>query len=173
MVCMTPPHALRDLAADDATFVEEMLLEAFNWDEATPAQSLADIRRLPEIWHYVEGWPRPDDFGVVAIDADGGRLGAAWARYFSDDNRGYGFVSESVPEIGMGIAAGHRGEGLGGTLLDALIAAARERGIAGLSLSVEDGNTRARRLYEGRHFVVVGREGNSDVMSLTLTTRHP
>ena len=169
MDCMTPPHALRDLTADDATFVEEMLLEAFNWDETKPAQSLAEIRRLPEIWHYVEGWPRQDDFGVLATDADGGRLGAVWARSFSAENRGYGFVAEHVPELGMGIAAGQRGEGLGGKLLDALIEAARERGIVGLSLSVEDGNARARRLYEGRQFVVVGREGNSDVMALTLS----
>jgi GNAT superfamily N-acetyltransferase len=145
-----------------------MLLAAFNWDDEKPARSLEYIRAVPEIWHYVEGWPRNGDFGVVAVDAGGVRLGAAWARYFGDEDRGYGFVRETVPEIGMGIASGHRGRGLGGDLLDALLAAARARGVEGLSLSVEDGNSRARRLYERRRFVVAGREGDSDVMALSL-----
>jgi ribosomal protein S18 acetylase RimI-like enzyme len=159
---------IRRLTAGDAPFVEEMLLAAFTWDETKPARTMGEMRHLPEIWHYVEGWPREDDFGVVATDVAGVRLGAAWARYFGAEERGYGFVRESVPEIGMGIIPDHRGGGLGGSLLDALIEAARERGAEGLSLSVEDGNGRARRLYERRGFEVVGREGDSDVMVLTL-----
>jgi ribosomal protein S18 acetylase RimI-like enzyme len=73
-----------------------------------------------------------------------------------------------MPEIGMGIASGHRGRGLGGDLLDALLTAARARGVEGVSLSVENGNSRARRLYERRRFVVAGRVGDSDVMALSL-----
>jgi GNAT superfamily N-acetyltransferase len=168
---MVPRRSLRALTAADTDFVAEMLLHAFNWDEAKPAQSLDDIRRLPDIWHYVEGWPRADDFGVIATGPDETPLGAAWARHFSADDPGYGFVGETVPEIGMGIAAGHRGGGLGGELLDALIESAGARGITALSLSVEDGNNPARRLYERRRFVVCGREGNSDVMLLEIGTQ--
>ena len=43
-----------------------------------------------------------------------------------------------------------------------------DRDLTGLSLSVEDGNDRARALYESYGFVVVGREGNSDTMLLAL-----
>jgi GNAT superfamily N-acetyltransferase len=164
-------HVLRAATAADSEFLAEMLLHAFNWDEAKPAQSLEDIRRLPDIWHYVEGWPRADDVGVIATEPDDTPLGAAWARHFSADDPGYGFAGVSVPEIGMGIASGHRGGGLGGALLDALIESARARGIPALSLSVEDGNRPARRLYERRRFVVCGREGNSDVMLLDLGDR--
>ena len=57
--------------------------------------------------------------------------------------------------------------GIGRRLLDHLIDTARQLGVEGLSLSVEDGNT-ARRLYERVGFTVVGRDGNSDTMSLTL-----
>lgn len=162
-------YAVRTLTAEDTTFLEEMLLEAVNWNESRPVHSLDEMRRVPALWHYAEGWPRSDDFGVLASDSDGAPVGAAWGRYFSEHDRGYGFVRESVPEIGMGVVSTHRGEGIGGELLDALIHVARERRIEGLSLSVEDENERARRLYERRKFVAVGREGASDVMLLTLS----
>jgi ribosomal protein S18 acetylase RimI-like enzyme len=84
------------------------------------------------------------------------------------DDPGYGFVAADVPEITIAIRAAHRGRGLGGALLDAVLTQARERGLRAVSLSVEDGN-RARRLYERAGFVVVGRSGTSDTMLLDLT----
>jgi ribosomal protein S18 acetylase RimI-like enzyme len=76
-------------------------------------------------------------------------------------------VAEDVPEASIGVAPAWRGQGIGTALLDELIVRARAHGLRGISLSVEDGN-RARVLYERAGFRVVGREGNSDVMLLTL-----
>ena len=61
-----------------------------------------------------------------------------------------------------------RGHGVGTMLLAALIDAAKSAGLSGLSLSVEDGNLGARRLYERAGFTVCGREGDSDTMVLWL-----
>jgi len=166
---MSEAHTLRAFTSTDTPFLEEMLCEAMNWDPSRPERTVDEVRRTPELWRYVEGWPRNGDFGVLAINDAGVRIGAAWARSFSKANHGYGFVRESVPELGMGVSLGHRGEGLGGELLDALLRAARARGVEAVSLSVEDGNTGARRLYERRRFEVVGRRGNSDVLMLSLT----
>ena len=47
--------------------------------------------------------------------------------------------------------------------MTAVVDLARRRRLAGLSLSVEDGNP-ARRLYERFGFEVVGRTGGSDTM---------
>jgi ribosomal protein S18 acetylase RimI-like enzyme len=52
-------------------------------------------------------------------------------------------------------------------LLAALVAAAREHGLAALSLSVEPDN-RARHLYERFGFQEVGTEGGSLTMLLRL-----
>ena len=49
--------------------------------------------------------------------------------------------------------------------MTAVVDLARRRRLAGLSLSVEDGNP-ARRLYERVGFEVVGRTGGSDTMLL-------
>ena len=158
---------LRPASADDAAFLAEMLFEAFAWQGAPDDLDLEGLRLRPEIWHYVEGWPRAGDGGRVA-EVDGQPVAAAWWRTFDGADRGYGFVSAEVPELSMGVAPTHRGQGLGGVLLDTLVADARAADLPGLSLSVEDGNDRARALYERRGFVVVGRDGDSDTMLLRL-----
>lgn len=70
------------------------------------------------------------------------------------------------PELGMGVARTHRGHGVGRVLLERTIRAAADRGLQGLSLSVEDENERARALYVSNGFVIAGRVGKSDTMIL-------
>ncbi|WP_368860277.1 GNAT family N-acetyltransferase [Isoptericola croceus] len=64
----------------------------------------------------------------------------------------------------MAVTSEARGRGVGTALLTRCINQARTLGWKGLSLSVEDGNTAARTLYERCGFVTVGRTGNSDTM---------
>jgi hypothetical protein len=51
----------------------------------------------PELWHYLEGWPLDEEFGVVAEITDGIPVGAAWCRTFTVDDAGYGFVAPDNP----------------------------------------------------------------------------
>ncbi|WP_369148434.1 N-acetyltransferase family protein [Streptomyces sp. R44] len=156
---------LRSATAQDAGFLTAILLEAFNWDR--PRFTLDEILRTPRHAHYVTGWPSPGDFGVVAEDATGRPVGAAWARRFPATDPGYGFVDPHVPELTVGVLPGHRGRGVGGALLDEVVRTASREGVDRLSLGVEDGNP-AARLYVSRGFVTVGREGESDTMLLRL-----
>jgi ribosomal protein S18 acetylase RimI-like enzyme len=173
---------IRPALAADAGFLQRMVLAAATWNDPT-AMTMDTLRRAPELWHYAENWPRQGDFGFIAElemaedggsaggsagDSAGTAVGAGWARHFPADDPGYGFVDEGVPELSFAIEADHRGLGIGRRLLEALIAEARERRLPGVSLSVEDGNTRAWRLYESAGFVVVGRVGNSPTMLLDL-----
>ena len=168
---------LRDATASDAELLTGLLLEAYNWTgetRLTRAAMLAD----PHARRYLDGWMRPGDLGVVAVDdapADVGgvAVGAAWARTLTRDEPGYGYVADDVPELGMAVAAGRRGAGVGAALLAALLDRARAAGAPAISLSVEDGNVRARTLYERHGFRVVGRTGDSDTMLLTLAARPP
>ena len=157
----------RTATPEDREFLAEMLEAAMNWNRAGDGLSRAQLEAMPKIWHYIDGWQHSTDFGLIA-EHDGVAVGAAWARFFTAADPGYGYVRDDVPELSMGVAAGYRGHGIGGLLLDALIAECRQRGIDGLSLSVEDGNAPARALYEGRGFAVVGRVGNSDTLLLEL-----
>lgn len=158
---------VRPASETDSDFLQRMLVVAADWRPDVALRSVEDVLADPALAHYVEGWPRHDDFGVIAEDSRGEPLGAAWCRYFFADDSGYGFVSPDVPELSMGVVAEARGAGVGRTLLVELIAEARTRGISQLSLSVELDNY-ARHLYSSLGFRVTDEGDGSATMVLTV-----
>lgn len=156
---------LREATARDADFLLDMLVEACNWSGERVTRS--DVGQDRHLRHYVSDWPQPDDFGVVAVGDQEAPIGAAWARTFSAQDPGFGFVALDVPEVSMAVIAPQRGRGIGHRLLQALVETARQRGSRALSLSVEDGN-QAAELYATAGFRTVERNGNSTTMLLEL-----
>ena len=144
--------SLRVAGPDDGAFLSDMLVEAVNW---SPERNLSrdQILAAPELVHYVAGWPRRGDLGVVA-EAGGLPVGAAWLRFFPADDPGYGFVSAEVPELSIGVAAPWRGRGIGRALLRAVANRARSAGIGQMSLSVERRNY-AHSLYLAEGYKIV------------------
>ncbi|MET8367613.1 GNAT family N-acetyltransferase [Micromonospora sp. NPDC005252] len=117
----------------------------------------------PALAHYVTGWMRPTDVGVVAVDPAHRPLGAAWFRHLSAEDPGYGYVADDVPELTIGVRREWRGRGVGRALLRAVLDAARDRGIRTVSLSVERANA-AARLYASEGFRTVESFTDADTM---------
>lgn len=159
------PVSIRAAQAADVAFLTEMSVVAAFWRPDGHSRVVADVLRNPELARYIEGWPRPGDLGVIAEDDI--PIGAAWLRFFPATDPGYGFVDDTIPELGIGVVGGRRGQGIGGLLLDALLSAARHAGSDAVSLSVANGNG-ARRLYERHGFQPVGEAGGSVTMVLRL-----
>ena len=90
-------------------------------------------------------------------------VGAAWYRLYSAAEPGYGFVSESVPEVSIAVSEGARKSGVGSALLAALSEDARRQGHPSLSLSVLRENP-AVRLYERFGFRLVEVTGEHQTM---------
>jgi ribosomal protein S18 acetylase RimI-like enzyme len=165
---MSAPRAaagLRPAVAADAAFLAEMLAAAAFWRPDGPAGSVDDVLNEPALAHYVAGWPRPGDRGVIA--EEGRPVGAAWLRLFPADDPGFGFVDAGTPELSIGVVRERRGRGVGSLLLGALIARARRDGLGAVSLSVEPDNP-ARRLYRRFGFEAVGGPGGAVTMLLRL-----
>jgi len=156
---------VRDATADHAGFLAAMLAVAFDWRPGTVPRPVAELPGLDGVWHYVDGWPRTGDAGVVAVS--GVPVGAAWWRHFRGGDPGFGFVDEGIPEIAVGVVGRFRGRGVGATLLGELIARAVDAGLPGLSLSVEPDNP-ALRLYRRLGFVEAGGVDGSLTMLLGL-----
>jgi GNAT superfamily N-acetyltransferase len=156
-------YTIRPAVASDAGFLADMLVEAVNWSTEWQPKSRDRILSAPDTAHYVAGWPRDTDLGVLA-EADGQPVGAAWLRFRPATDPGYGFVAADVPELTIGVAAGWRGRGVGRALLRAIADQARARGIARISLSVERKN-HAQRLYLSEGYRVVD---SSDAQSDTM-----
>ena len=143
---------IRPLQPDDEPFQWDMGWEAIAMNAEARAAGRDTVLALPQVRRNLVDFGRPGDAGVVAVTADGTRLGAAWYRLFSVEEPGWGFITVDVPVLAIGVVPEARGRGIGGALLDALLALAREHGFRALSLAVDRQNPAARRLYERKGF---------------------
>ncbi len=157
---------IRPAQPDDQPFLWDMGWEATAVDDGMRALGREAAFAIPHVRRYLDGWGRPGDAGVVAVAADGQRLGAAWYRLFPPEVPGWGFVAADVPELSIGVTVGARGTGIGSALLDALMTLAREQGYRAVSLSVDRQNP-ARRLYERKGFRDAGISDPTDT-SVTM-----
>ena len=134
----------RPATADDRAFLEEMIVEAAFPPRRAPA--FGEAVRAPHVVPWLEQWMRAGDLGVIAEDERA--LGAAWCRRFTGQETGLaGFVDSETPVLAIAVRDGHRGQGIGTALLEALVAAARAAGVRAIRLSVRRTNP-ALRLYE-------------------------
>ena len=154
---------IRRATLEDDPFLGDMLVEAANWSDEWKKKSRERIFSTPRIAHYIAGWPRESDLGVVA-EASGQPVGAAWLRFLPASDPGYGFMAADVPELTIGVAASWRGRGVGRALLRAVADEARSAGIERISLSVERKNY-AQKLYSSEGYRIVdSRDAQSDTM---------
>ena len=128
-----------------------------------PRASLDELLAVPETARYVKGWGRAGDTGRIAEGPQEVPVGAAWYRLYFAAEPGYGFVSESVPEVSIAVSEGARKSGVGSALLAALSEDARRQGHPSLSLSVLRENP-AVRLYERFGFRLVEVTGEHQTM---------
>ena len=145
---------IRRAAPDDGAFMADMLVEAVNWSSEWKKKSRNRVLSAPETAHYIAGWPRETDLGMIA-EAGRERIGAAWLRFFAASDPGYGFVAPGVPELTIGVAARWRGQGVGRALLRTIADQAGSAGIRQISLSVERKNF-AQKLYLSEGYRAVG-----------------
>lgn len=158
---------IRAATAEDGAFLGDMLCETVNWSPEWKKKSRERIFSTPSTAHYLVGWPRDSDLGVLA-EADGRPVGATWLRFFPADDPGYGFVAHDVPELTIGVAASWRGRGVGRALLRAIAEQARSNGIRQISLSVERKNF-AQPLYLSEGYRITdSSDKDSDTMVMDL-----
>lgn len=159
---MVGNYSIRRLTSSDQPFLHEMLYQSLYVREGGKPFPREVLSR-PEISRYVEGWGRAGDLGFVAIDRNGDEpIGAAWLRLLADEEKGYGYVDDETPELGMAVLPGYRGRGIGTSLLNRLLksAGADYRKVC---LSVSADNP-ALRLYERVGFERVGEDASSVTM---------
>lgn len=87
----------------------------------------------------------------VALD---GLAVVGWCDVFA----GWADAIQHCGTLGMGVAASHRGQGIGRRLIEATLAHAARKGITRVELEVRADNLSAIRLYERLGFVVEGRK---------------
>ena len=146
-------------------FLKEMFYVSLFVPPGAPPYPKAIIEK-PELARYYQNWGNNGDYCLVACDQET-PVGAVWIRFFSTKNRGYGFVAERIPEMGIALQAKYRKQGIGTALLGRMIDYAKKEGIPGLSLSVDKRND-AIYLYQKCGFQIHHQEEDSYTMVLYL-----
>lgn len=150
----------RAATANDVGFLRDMLFEAL-YVPPGGEQLPRSVIDQPELAHYVDGFGRPGDVGVIAF-AGSEPVGAAWVRVLTGSDAGYGHVDDETPELTIAVTDEWRGRGVGSRLIDELVNTIVGP-YAAVSLSVDPANP-AVRLYERFGFVPVGESGTSITM---------
>jgi hypothetical protein len=60
------PWNIRAATDEDGSFMADMLLEAVNWSSKWKKKSRNRVLADRETAHYIAGWPRDTDLGVIA-----------------------------------------------------------------------------------------------------------
>ncbi|MDA7026285.1 GNAT family N-acetyltransferase [Bacillus sp. CLL-7-23] len=147
---------------NDLEFLTDMMYEAIHIPENKPSKD--ELLNLPHIKKYSEGWGRQGDRALIAFNKDHFPVGAAWYRLFKENQKGYGYVDDKTPELGIALSNEARGKRIGTLLMERLFETASRDGYRSLSLSVDPNNTQAVQLYKKLGFEQCGSSGTSWTM---------
>lgn len=149
----TSTYTIKSLTQDDEAFLWEMLYHAL-YVPTGHAPFPKEIVSQPELAKYVLEWGKKDDLGFAAVSKiTFDPVGAVWIRLFTADIKGYGYVSDQIPELSIAILPGYRNQGIGTALLKHLIEEVKQK-YPGLSLSVSSCNP-VIQLYRRMGFEVI------------------
>jgi ribosomal protein S18 acetylase RimI-like enzyme len=152
-------YSIRSLTQEDEPFLWQMLYEAAHMAEEGESTVQAVVNH-PLIAKYVNNWGRANDLGFVAIELnDNQPVGAAWLRLFTGDDKGFGWIDHTIPELAIAVLPGYTNQGVGTQLLARLLSAAKAS-YRSVSLSVRSSN-RALSLYERSGFKII--EGSETI----------
>ncbi len=161
------PVVVRSVVAEDTTFLQRMLYEAVN---TRPGKTWPDFEVSmgePRNRRFWFAWGRAGDLGVIA-EYERRAIGAAWIRRFEGDDLEPA-DDPSIPVMAIGVESDHRSVGIGGVLLDGLIASARLANVEVIALTTNTWNEAALRLYARRGFEESSRGVKTVRMHLRLS----
>ena len=158
---------VRAAGAQDHEFIARAALLATHDDDAvlTPVDV---ARALPHHARYFDGWPKGDDFGVIAEDDAGSHIGAAWCRVFRAGELEHSAMTPGRPELIVAVEPRARRSGVGTRLVLAVLDVARDRGAEAVELTVGAHRPWLVEMYQRSGFAVIGRSGRHFVMRHTL-----
>lgn len=156
----------REIQPEEIDFLSDMLYEAIFVEEGQ-AQPPRSIILEDHLARYIQHFGKNElDICLVAIE-NRQLIGACWGRLFPEENKGYGFVDPSTPELSIAIKSGFRNRGIGSILIEELVQKYRGLQVKSISLSVDKKN-KAFQLYQKVGFETVVETEKSTTMLLKL-----
>jgi GNAT superfamily N-acetyltransferase len=145
-------YEVRNIRRDEWPLLEDFLYEAIYVPEGFEGEvPRSVIQDDPKCRAAFEGFGAlPDDRAVVAV-VDDEVVGACWVRTTDE----YGHIDDETPSLSISLYEPHRGRGVEGSMMGALLGELRGAGYARASLSVQKENP-ALRVHERMGFRIIG-----------------
>ena len=157
---------VRAFQPTDATQLPRFLALAAHEDDAQSALDNPDLAR------YIENFGRAGDCAIVAHN-DEQIIGIAWARIWTLDNRGFGWIDETTPEMAIAVESEFQNCGVGARLMKALKAELGAAGATQIALNVR-ADSPAVRLYQKLGFAKIdGSERRNWAGGVSFNMRTP
>ena len=154
---------LRKSTPADIQFMREMLYEAVFWRPNPNKPAFEEGLAASGVNNALVDWgERKGDAAVIAL-VDAIPAGAAWYRFYTDDNCIRGYIDETIPVIAIAVQKNCRRRGIGEKMIEWLLDHASEHNIQKLSLMVSKDN-HAIRLYRKCGFLDYADRGDSLLM---------
>ena len=157
---------IRELKKTEADFLADMLYEAIfipDGHDPLPKEVIKDN----SLSKYIENWGK-DKFDIALVmESDNQCVGAIWGRLMTDENKGFGYVDNKTPELGMAVKQEYRNQGIGTKLIKAIDSEYQKIGVEYLSLSVDKANS-ASNLYKRLGYEIIEETESSWTMRKIL-----
>ena len=147
----------------DVPFLREMLYEAVFWRASVYKPSFEEGLAYPDVSKSLADWGERDGDIAVVATSNSIPIGAAWIRYWTDDNFINGYIDEIAPVLVIGVHRDYRHQGIGKKMIDWLIDYASKHSIQKISLSVSKDNY-AINLYKQQGFLEYADKGDAFLM---------
>ena len=156
---------IRELKQHETGVLRELFYYAIFMPEDADPLPFSIVDHLDLIKYHQE-WGRKGDIAMVA-DLDGKIIGITWCRLWENEEKGYGFIDNDIPELGVAILPEYRNKGIGTGLIKQMLNTVKEAGFKALSVSVEKRN-RAVKLYKRLGFSIVKDKFPDYIMRIDL-----
>ena len=160
---------LRESKPSDIQFMREMLYEAVFWRPNPDKPAFEEGLAYPGVNHALVDWGAKEGDTAVITLVDSMPAGAAWYRFYTDDNCIRGYINETTPVIAIAVQNDYQRQGIGGQMLEWLISQASKHNIQKLSLMVSKDN-HALKLYRKCGFLEHADTGDSLLMLRKIET---
>lgn len=154
---------LRASKQSDIPFLREMLYEAVFWRASDNKPSFEEGLAFPDVSKSLADWGERDGDSAVVATINLIPVGAAWYRFWTDDNFIIGYIDKKTPVVVVAVHNDYRHQGIGGKMMECLIGYASKKAIPKISLSVSKDN-HAINLYRQQGFLETVDKGSAFIM---------
>lgn len=155
-------YLIREMKKEEYCLLDDFLYEAIYIPEGMEPPDRSVIN-CPELQEYIAEFGKRQHDKALVAEVQGNVVGAVWVRVMND----YGHIDTDTPSLAVSVYREYRGQGIGTSLLNKLLAEEKAAGYSRISLSVQKDNY-AVRMYQKAGFTVVDESPEEYIMRVDL-----